>query len=122
MLAARTVIFWLWLVIQPVRVAILCHEECWCETGGYHVECSELSLNSIPLILRTNTRRLAINDSRIASLEKDAFVSRGQTDLEEYVAKFVRLTIELRAFNGLTELKNLILRYGEIREIIPGTF
>ena len=56
-------------------------------------------------------------------MEKDAFVSRGLTELEEFVAKFIRLaTRELGAFNGLTKLKILILRYKEIREIIPGIF
>jgi hypothetical protein len=103
MLAAPALIFWLWLMIQPAGVAILCPEEWWCETGGYHVDCSESLLNSIPLILRTNTRRLALNDSRITSLEKDDFVSRGLTELGEFGAKFVRLaTIELGAFNWLT--------------------
>jgi len=107
MLAAPAVIFWLKLVIQPARVAILCPEECWCYPGGYHVDYLESSINSVPLILPTNTRRLALNDSRITSLEKDAFVSRGLTELEEFVAKFVQIaTIEMGAFNGFTSLKN----------------
>lgn len=56
-------------------------------------------------------------------MDKDAFVSRGLTELKEFVTKFVPIaTIELGSYNGLTKLKNLILRYDEMREITPGTF
>ena len=38
MLAAPAVIFWLWLVIQPTRVAMLCLEGCRCDPRGYHID------------------------------------------------------------------------------------
>jgi len=106
MLATSAVIFWLWLVIQPTRVAILCLEECWCDPEGYHEDYLGSSLNSVPLILPTNTRRLALNDSRITSLEKEAFVSRGLTKLEEFVSTFVRIaTIELGGIQWTYEVE-----------------
>jgi hypothetical protein len=44
LVATPAVMFWLWLVIQRVRVAILCPEECWCRPGGYLVDCTLSSL------------------------------------------------------------------------------
>jgi hypothetical protein len=49
LLATLAVIFWLWLVIVPARVAILCPEDCRCDPGGY-VICDDPSLISVSLI------------------------------------------------------------------------
>jgi hypothetical protein len=86
LLAALAVIFWLWLMILRARLAILCHEGCWCHSVGYYVDCYNSSLNSIPSILPTNTRWLVLDGHSITSLEKDLFVSRGLTELEELSA------------------------------------
>jgi Leucine-rich repeat (LRR) protein len=121
LLATPAVMFWLWLVIQPIKV--LCPEECRCNANGYYVNCLSSGLNSIPLILPTHVRILVLFDNNITFLEKDSFVSRGLTEMEILMAIFCQIgTIDLGAFNGLTMLKNLSLFNNEITEIIPGTF
>jgi hypothetical protein len=123
LVATPAVIFWLWLVIVPARVAELCPQECICDTGGYHVDCSDLSLNNIPLIFPTDVRTLLLDFNNITSLEKESFLYRGLTELRSLSAAFCNLeTIQLRAFSGLTNLKYLVLWGNKISEIIPGTF
>jgi hypothetical protein len=56
LLALPVVIFWLWLVILPARVAKLYPEKCQCDPGGYNVKCDGTSLNHVPLIHLTSVR------------------------------------------------------------------
>ena len=123
LLATSAVIFWLWLVILRARVAILCPKECWCDPGGYYVECSSSPLNNIPLIFPANVWELLLRSNNITSLEKDGFISRGLTELEKLTADFCEIrTIELGALNGLTKLTHLSMWGNKISEIMPGTF
>jgi hypothetical protein len=123
LVATPAVIFWLWLVILRVRVAILCPEECMCDPGGYYVVCYNASLNYIALILPSDVRSLTIHGNNISSLEKDNIISRKMTQLEELRAELCHLrTIQAGAFNGLTKLTFLSTSFNEISEIIPGTF
>jgi hypothetical protein len=123
LLAAPTVVFWLWLVILSTREAIQCPEECRCEAGGIYVHCLDSGLNIIPSILPTNVRILVLDGNSITYFENDSFVSRGLVELEILKADFCQIrTIQFGAFNGLTKLKNLSLWKNEITEIIPGTF
>jgi len=121
LLAAPAVAFWLWLVIVPARVAILCPEGCLCDPGGYYVQCSRNSLTAIPITHLTDVRVLWLPRNNITLLEKNSFVS--MTELEVLIAMGFGLTdIELGAFNGLTNLKQLLLGFNRIRTILPGTF
>jgi hypothetical protein len=123
LLATPAVIFWLWLVILPARVAKLCPERCRCDLGGNYVDCTSSLLNSIPLIFLTNVQELVLNGNNITSLEKDSFISRGLTELEYLYVDYCGLeTIELGAFNGLTKLTRLSMKENKISEIIPRTF
>ena len=120
---APPVIFCLWLVIVPARIAVRCPEECKCENGGILVTCYGKSLTAPPLIRLTGVRKLGLIDNNITMLEKDTFVSRGLSQLEILQIKGCGMrTIELGAFNGLTELTHISIIYNEISEIIPGTF
>ena len=121
LLATPAVIFWLWLVIVPVRVAILCPEECRCDTGGKLVFCSSTSLTAVPLIYLTDVRVLSLSENKITFFQRDSFVSL--TELEELdIYKCGLRTIGLGTFNGLTKLTVLFIWNNEISEIIPGTF
>jgi hypothetical protein len=121
LLATPAVSFWLWLVIVPARVSILCPDECNCDIGGYNVSCSGPSLNPLPLIHLTDVRILILDENNITLLEKDSFVSL--TELEDlYIQKCGLITVELGAFNGLTELKILSMWGNNICERIPGLF
>ena len=121
LLAAPVVMFWLWLVILPARVATLCPVECTCDTGGYYVSCVNTSLNPVPLIRLTDVRVIWLYENKIPLLGNDSFVSL--TDLEKLSVSWCGLrTIEMGAFNGLTKLTELLLSGNEISEIIPGTF
>jgi hypothetical protein len=105
LLTTPAVIFWLWLVTVPVRVAVLCREECWCDIGVFHVSCRGPSLNAVPLIL-TDVRILSLDNNNITLLERDGFVTRGLTELEILDVSYSGLrTIELGAFSGLTKLR-----------------
>ena len=121
LLATPAVVFWLWLVILPARVAILCPEECECDRGGYVVDCDGTSLTAVPLIHLTAIRVLWLFENQITLLEKDSFVSL--TELNElYVILCGLRSIEMGAFNGLTKLTELGIGGNEISEILPGTF
>jgi hypothetical protein len=121
LLAIPAAVFWLWLVIVPARVAMLCPEACWCDPGGIHVSCNGTSLNPIPLIHLTDVRVLFLIDNNITLLERDTFVS-----VSELYILFINhcglRTIEVRAFNWLSKLTALSITDNEITEIIPGTF
>jgi len=121
LLALPVVIFWLWLVILPARVATLCPEGCRCDIGGYDVDCDNTSITSVPIINLTDVRLLSISENNMSFFEKDSFVSL--THLETLLAQNCGLTtIELGAFNGLTMLTGLYISYNEISEIKPGIF
>jgi hypothetical protein len=121
LLATPAVIFWLWLVVVPARVAMLCPEECICDIAGYIVQCIKTKLTALPSIHFTYVRVLWLDRYDITFLAKDSFVSL--PDLEELsvISSGLR-AIELGAFNGLTELTTLSLLGNEINEILPGTF
>ena len=121
LLALPVVIFWLWLVIVPSRVAIMCPEECLCEIVGRNVQCVGTSLTAVPLIKLTAVRGFWFSENKAKILVKDSFVLL--TELEKLFVHSCGLrTIELGAFNGLTMLTRLSIGYNEISEIIPGTF
>ena len=103
LLATPAVVFWLWLVIVPAKVEILCPEGCRCDTGGYFVECDGTSLKSVPLIHLTDVRVLGLFSNEITSLENDSFFSLTELD-RLYIPKCGLRTINLGAFNGLTKL------------------
>ena len=121
LLSLPVVIFWLWLVILPARVAILCPEKCRCDIGGYHVKCDGTSINPVPLIHLPDVRWLLLFTSKILLLVNDSFATMAELDRLEISNSGLR-SIELRAFNGLTKLTELFLFDNEISEIKPGTF
>jgi hypothetical protein len=121
LLSAPVLMYWLWLVLLPARIAILCPEGCHCDELGGRVFCYGTSLNSVPFIHFTNVQILKFFESSITLLRKDTFVSL--TELEElFVNKCGLRTINLEAFNGLTILKRLFLMDNEVNELLPGTF
>jgi hypothetical protein len=81
LLATPAVIFWLWLVIVPARVAILCPEECRCDPEEYHVIYYNTSLITVPLIRLTDVRVLALRHNNITLSERDSFVSLIQLEI-----------------------------------------
>jgi hypothetical protein len=121
LLATPLVIFWLWLVIVPARVALLCPEKCWCNTDGYIVVCYYPSVTTVPLIRFTEVRALWFYENDITLFERDSFVSLTELDILRVDQCGLR-TIEVGAFNGLTKLTKLYIVGNEISEIIPGTF
>ena len=121
LLATPVLIFWLWLVIVPARVAELCPEECWCDTAGYYVECVGTSLNAVPLIYLTNVRYLSLERNNITLLHKDCFVSLSELEILTVFKSELR-KIEVGAFNGLTKLRVLSIQRTEVSEIFKGTF
>ena len=121
LLALPAVMFWLWLVILPAGVAIVCPGECRCEAGGYYVVCDETSLTAVPLIQLPDVRGICLYKNKIRLFKNDSFVSLIELEILNVVSCGLR-TIELGAFNGLTKLRRLIIQSNEICEIIPGTF
>ena len=123
LLLAKPVIFWFWVVIQPTRLSILCPAEWWYDPGGYHVDCSISSLNSIPLIFPTNGRKSLLDSNSITSSEKDRFISSGLTEQEEISVNDCEIeTIQLRTSSGLRKLALLSMCGNNVREITPRTF
>ena len=121
LLATPAAIFWLWLVTQAARVEQLCPEQCWCYPLGTVVTCSLSS--SIPLTFPTNVQGLVLENGSLTSLEKDTFDSRRLKDLYLLIISYCEVeTVEVGAFNGLTELMSLSSSHNEISEIIPCTF
>jgi hypothetical protein len=110
-------------VILLARGAKHCPEECICDAGGYYVDCSSSALKEIPTVFPTNVRGLLLDNNAITLLEKDSFVSRRLTELENLQADFCQIgTIELGAFNGLTNLIYLSMQGNKLSEIKPRTF
>jgi Leucine-rich repeat (LRR) protein len=123
LLAIPSVVFWFWLLIQPIREEIPCPEECRCDEVGLEVNCSDSGLNRIPSTIPTHVRKLVLVGNNITIFENDSFVSKGLVDLEMLEAGFCKIRkIELGAFNVLTLLTDLSLEGNDISEIIPGTF
>jgi len=123
LLATPVIIFWLWLVILPTRVAIECPEECRCKADGYYIKCSDSGLNSIPSNIPTHVRLLVRHGNNITYFLNSTFVFRGLVDLQILKADLCEVRkIELGAFSGLTKLIILSMKGNKISEIIPGTF
>jgi Leucine-rich repeat (LRR) protein len=123
LLATPFLMSWLRLVIVPYKVTKLCPQECWCDIGGYWIDCSGKSLHSIPSVYFTHVQELVLNDNNITSLERDSFISKEMTELDILALGRCGLqTIELGAFNGLTKLTFLSMRENVIREITGRTF
>jgi hypothetical protein len=121
LLATPAVVYWLWLVIVPARVALLCPERCVCDRAGYEVTCEKSSFTAVPILRLTDVTYLWLSDNNITLLERDSFVSL--TELETLgLWKCGLRTIQLGAFNGLTNLADLTIIGNQINEIIPGTF
>ena len=122
LLATPALIFWLWLVILPVRVTEKYPDECDSDIEG-SVHCNGPSLTAVPLINLTDIRELSLQYNNITLLERDCFVSRRLTDLHLLHIVWCGLRkIELGAFNGLKNLSDLVIAGNEISEIIPDTF
>ena len=96
---------------------MLCPEECTCDTGGYKVYCNGTSLNPVPLNHFTDVRTILLSEYNITLLENDSFVSLTELDLLS-ISKCGLRTIELGAFNRLTELTELYIDSNEITEIL----
>jgi hypothetical protein len=108
---------------MPAKFTLLCPEGCWCSAGGDKIECTNLSLESIPVIFHKEVRSLTLDDNNFTYLKKDTFLSRGLVRLERLSIDKCRLVgIEPDAFNGLTTLVQLSLMSNMIREIKPHTF
>ena len=101
LLGTSALLFWLWLLIVPLRSAMLCPEVCICDTGAFSVDCSKRSLNSVPKFHLTNVRVLFLSSNEINFLMNDSFVSLTALNELRIVNCGLR-TIELGAFNGLT--------------------
>jgi hypothetical protein len=82
LLATPDIIFWLWLVILPTRVAIQCPEECRCKDDGYYLKRSDSGLNSIPSILPTHVRVLVLDGNSVTYFVYSSFISRVLVDLQ----------------------------------------
>jgi len=121
LLATPAVAFWLWLVIVPARVAMLCPEECECDRAGYYVECNTRSLTAVLLFRFTDVRVLRLPYNQIVLLENNSSVSLTELEILELYNCGLR-KIEFGAFNGLTNLTRLVLAGNSISEIIPGIF
>ena len=121
LLATPPLMYWLYLVVVPARVAMLCPEKCQCDTGGYHVTCKFLSVNPVPLIHLKNVQVLRLSNNEIKLLEKESFVSMTELLLLDVIWCGL-ITINLGAFNGLTKLTELSMQGNNISELLPGTF
>jgi Leucine-rich repeat (LRR) protein len=94
-----------------------------CDAGRYFVNCTDSSLNSIPLTFPAAVRGFLLRDNSITSFEKDSFIRRGLTELEILSADNCEIrTIAVGAFNGLTKLTLLSMQYNDISNITKGTF
>jgi hypothetical protein len=108
-------------VILPARVAILCPEECRCETGGYYVVCDETPITAVPIIQLPDVRGICLYYNKISLLHNNSFVSVTELEILDIVSCGLR-TVELGAFNGLSKLRRLIIQGNELSEVIPGIF
>jgi Leucine-rich repeat (LRR) protein len=120
-LATPAFLFWLWLVFLPATVAILCPQGCWCDSAGHHFICNGTSITALLSYHFTNIQFLELYFSKITILKENNFASLAELEAL-FLSSFKLKTIELGAFNGLTNLADLRIRYTDIIEIIPGTF
>jgi hypothetical protein len=110
LLATPGVIFRLWLMIVPERLAVLRPKECRCDAERHQVSCYKSSLTAVPSIPLTNVKELWFEWNNLTLLERNCFVSRGQTELKSLTLWFCKLSaIVLGAFNVLTKLTELNL-------------
>jgi len=72
LLATPVIIFWLWLLILPTSVAVLCPEKCRCDLEGYFVNCSRSGLNSIPSV-GTSTYFTTSSSAPLSAHQSNAF-------------------------------------------------
>jgi Leucine-rich repeat (LRR) protein len=123
LVASPALIFWIWLVVLPTRVTLLCPERCWCSAGGLKIDCTNSSLDNIPVILHKDVRSLTLDYNNLTYLKKDAFLSSALAQLEKLSIDDCELVgVEPGAFNGLTVLVQLSLMSNMILEIKPRTF
>jgi hypothetical protein len=108
-------------VILPTRVAILCPEGRNCGFAGYAVSCFNKTFNALLSIHFTHVQALLLVEKNITCLVKDSFVSLTEKLDLSGIGCGLR-TIELGAYNGLTELAILLLKNNEIHELLPFTF
>jgi hypothetical protein len=111
------------VVIQPTRRAELRSVECSCDPERHHVDSSYPSITKTTFHFVKYVPNLTIYGRYIPSFGNDTFLSEGLTELERISVKFSQLqTVELKAFNGIRNLKVLALSGNNISEILPGTF
>jgi hypothetical protein len=122
LLATPFVIFWLWLVILPAVLAILCPDQCVCDTAEYSVHCHGPLNTTVPLIPVNDVGRFFISDCNKTLLERDSFVS--MPELKSLAVWNCELrAIQLGAFNGLKDLTDISVCFNfELSVIKPGTF
>jgi Leucine-rich repeat (LRR) protein len=121
LLATSALIFWLWLVIVPARVATLCPEECSCDPGGHYIDCVGTSLTAVPLIRLTDVRELWLYKINITLFTEDSFFSLSVLEILSANSCGLR-TIELGIFDGVPTLRRLYIDNNEISELLAGTF
>jgi hypothetical protein len=121
LLVAPALLFWLWLVILPARMAILCPEECVFDSRVSLVSCFNTTLTAVSSIRFTLLNELVLRESNITFLVKDCFLSLTELEILEINRCGLR-TIDLGAFNGLTNLAVLILGNNKINNLLPFTF
>jgi hypothetical protein len=120
LLTLPVVIFWLWLVIVPSRVAVLCPEECLCETQKRSLQCEGTPLTAVPIIQLKAVQEIWFFRNRIAIFVNESF---SLTELEIFFVDHCGLkTIHLGALKGLTRLTLHDIQNNEICEILPARF
>ncbi|PNF18689.1 hypothetical protein B7P43_G05040 [Cryptotermes secundus] len=123
LVASPALVFWAWLVILPARFTLLCPDGCWCSAGGDKIDCTNSSLDNIPVIFHKDARSLTLDSNNLTYLKKDAFLSSGLARLETLsIDKCGIVGVEPGALNGLTLLVQLSLMSNMIREIKARTF
>ncbi|PSN44465.1 hypothetical protein C0J52_10967 [Blattella germanica] len=115
-------ILWLWLLIPAVRVLHQCPTRCWCDIGGTHVKCVNLSMRDVSIRFQ-GLKKLSIDYNNITVLKRNAFLSNGLIELEVLSVKNCGLeSLEAGAFNGLLALEKLFLKSNKLRDLKPCTF
>jgi gastrin-releasing peptide receptor len=123
LVASPALIFWIWLVILATRFTLLCPDGCWCSADGDKIDCSNSSLDNIPVIFHKQVRSLTLDYNNLTYLKEDVFLSSALPRLEVLSIDDCNLVgVEPGAFNGLTILVQLSLMSNMIREIKPLTF
>jgi hypothetical protein len=116
-------IFWIWLMILAARLTLLCPQGCWCNAGGDTIDCTNSSLDNIPVITQEDVLSLKLHYNNLTYLKKDAFLPSGLTHLEILIIDNCELAgVEPGAFNGFKTLVELSLISNALRHIKPHTF